>query len=131
MSEALPLHVTSETRTVYRSARGWRLTRHAAYVGAAKVLIAKRCSALDSARLGRWMAACEERRDWELPQPGPCDKDGDWQCRFHKRTEAVYSEPGYEGDVDLLVEGGMLHYRRVLDRLVRFLKFVDGRREEG
>ena len=56
------MHVTSETRTIYRSARGWKLQRHAAYVGAAKTLITAKCRELR----GDGSAKCEN------------------QCRFHE-----------------------------------------------
>jgi hypothetical protein len=98
-------HVRSEMRRVYRSARGCKLTKHAAYIAAAKQLIADRCAAMDQAR-----------DDAEI-----CAKGSAYQCRFHKRYEPESYD--YEGQP----EGptGMAYYVRVLPRLVRFLKFVD------
>jgi hypothetical protein len=125
-------HVTTETRTVFRSARGWRLTKHAAYVGAAKHLIAQACSRNDAKRWDQWMARCDDSGHFDSETPKACAKDSGYQCRFHKFTQTVYGSPDYDdGHVEVLEPGGMLYYRRVLGRLVRFLKFVDGRRQEA
>lgn len=103
-------HVTAEVRTVYRSVRGCKLTRHAAYIAAAKALIAKGCEA-------EW----HNRFQASGGNTGLCDKEGKYQCRFHKIAPLRPDDPDDPG-------GTMEHYRRVLPRLVRFLKFVDGRR---
>lgn len=109
-------HVTAEVRTVYRSARGVKLTKHAAYIAAAKKLIADRCAAWDEARENAWA----ERNAAAL---APCRKEGPYTCRIHTFTK--YEQIGPED----FTEGGMLYYRRLLPRLVRFLKYVDGRRD--
>lgn len=104
-------HVRVETRKVYVSPRGTKLTKHSAYIAAAKVLIANRCAALDA----------------KAPEMEICRKEGPYQCRFHRRHTGPV-EVDY-GDYWTTVEGdiGMAHYCKVLPRLVRFLKFVDAR----
>ncbi len=109
-------HVRVETRKVYISARGPKLTRHSAYMGAAKKLIADKCTVLTDAERKRLDAFDPERFHGTS-----CEKDGDWQCRFHEQTE-VYVEDELNGN-------SMVHYCRVLTRLTRFLKFVDSRME--
>lgn len=101
------MHVRVETRKVYVSARGPKLTRHAAYVAAAKKMIADRCARWNDERaLSEW-----------------CNRHGAHRCRLHARSEklAPDGEP---------IEAGMLYYVRVKSRLVRFLKFVDRRQAE-
>lgn len=107
-------HVTSEVRTVYRSVRGCKLTKHAAYIAAAKALIADACHE-------DWGLRMENRVDGGLYPPS-CDKHGEYQCRFHKLSPPVHEATD---DPD---GGGMDYYVKVLPRLVRFLKFVDARR---
>lgn len=102
-------HVTVETRRVYRSARGCKLTRHAAYIAAAKQLIADWCADWSATRCAK-----VEGYAW-------CTEDN--PCRFHKRYEAESYD--YEGQP--IGEVGMAYYTRVLPRLVRFLKYVDSR----
>lgn len=101
------MHVRVETRKVYVSVRGAKFTKHAAYVGAAKALIAKACREVcDAMGFDCWRAE-------------------DPKCRFHKRHEAsaVYLGHGEWSEEG----GGMEYYAKVLPRLVRFLKFVDAR----
>lgn len=112
-------HVTVETRRVYRSARGCKLTKHAAYIAAAKHLIAQKCALLT-------LRYNEARAADGLPDDGwDCDKEGRFQCVFHARHERFLQN----GDsADFYVEdAGPVYYLRVLPRLVRFLKFVDQR----
>ncbi len=116
-------HVTAETRTVYRSARGVKLTKHAAYIAAAKKLIADRCAGWDEARLAAVTADDHEGDPVVAESYYGCAKTGPYQCRFHTVTPPTQSYPDYEP-----TGGGMLYYVRVLPRLVRFLKYVDGRR---
>lgn len=107
-------HVTVEMRRVYRSARGRKLSRHAAYVDAAKELIARACERWGEARFGR----DEYGFAWCSP---------DKPCRFHKKHEC--EEYGYDGEP--IGDVGMLYYVRVKTRLVRFLKHVDRRAAEA
>ncbi len=111
-------HVRSEMRRVYISARGTKLTKHAAYIAAAKHLILKRCHAWDAARLAAVTSTDAQGNEAVSESYEPCEKGGRYQCRFHERTEAVYT---YYEETD----GGMLYYRKVLARLMRFLRFVD------
>jgi hypothetical protein len=118
--EAMKPHVTAETRTVYRSARGTKLTRHAAYVAAAKALIADRCKARNDAIEAAHTATDAQGEtvvSWETVNAKSCDKSGpeESRCRFHTWPE---SEDGYS-------DPPVSYYRRVLDRLVPFLKYVD------
>lgn len=86
-------HVRVETREVYVSARGARLTKRAAYNAAANALIGEVCDCAT--------AECGA-------QPGcRCQHE---TCRFHEDDGTLYD--------------------RVHPRLVRFLKFVDGRTQE-
>lgn len=103
-------HVTVETRRVYRSVRGCKLTRHAAYVGAAKELIAQACSKWSEASFGK----DEYGFAW-------CDAEN--PCRFHRKHEC--EEYSYDGEP--IGDVGMTYYAKVKPRLVRFLKFVDSR----
>ena len=104
-------HVRVETRKVYVSARGTKLTKHAAYIAAAKKLIAARC---DCRRPG----LCHPE------QAEPCDCDAH-TCRFHEQHTQTVDMTGMGHFAEEPI--GMVHYRRVLTRLVRFLKFVDAR----
>lgn len=112
MTRPIPeLHVRTEMRRVWISARGARLTKHAAYVAAAKHLIALKCE-------------CEHGEQC-IPDGHPCTCN-DVVCRFHeKHTRFVSDFPNVEPKE---VDDGMVYYVRVRDRLVRFLKFVDARR---
>jgi hypothetical protein len=92
-------HVRSEMRRVYVSARGARLTKHAAYIGAAKALLKKACT-------------CEYDETNYVST-----------CRFHERdTRWVSNFPNSE---PIEEDHGLVYYHRVMPRLVRFLKFVD------
>jgi len=97
---ALP-HVRVETRRVFVSPRGARLTKHAAYVHAAKALIAAKCQ-------------CESEPEVNYHAT----------CRFHEPCctdrEGNYGQGcGHEHY--------MPHYVRVRRRLIGFLKFIDAR----
>jgi hypothetical protein len=117
---ALP-HVRSELRRVYFGGEKHKLTRHAAYVAAAKRMIALACAAVSEKRTARWLAECEAAQDWgHTRQPERCDKGSAFKCRFHEQHD---SELDYDGQP--LGPVGMVHYVRVLPRLVRFLKYVD------
>ena len=119
-------HVTAEVRTVYRSARGVKLTKHAAYIAAAKKLIADRCSRWDDEREAA-VTATDHNGDTVVSEGyWPCTKDGPYHCRFHTWpvTDTVYV--GHGEYIERTVPE-VAYYRRVLDRLVRFLKYVDGK----
>lgn len=104
-------HVVVETRRVYRSARGCKLTKHAAYIAAAKHLIAKACD-------------CHRGDSQPCIEGQYCDCDSE-TCRFHERDIRLVSNfPDHE---PIEVDNGPVYYLRVLPRLVRFLKFVDSR----
>lgn len=119
------LHVRTETRKVYVSARGTKLTKHAAYIAAAKELVARRCAAIARKRMNAIPPEQLEENGFEF-----CDKNGAYQCRFHRKhtgpVEVDYD--GYSGTVEGDI--GMAYYCRVLPRLVRFLKYVDRKRTE-
>ena len=116
-------HVTTEVRTVYRSARGVKLTKHAAYIAAAKKLIADRCDEWNARRveLERLAPATGLHTDDDLEQ---CSKGSSYKCRIHTRSgpDSLREDDG---------EGlGLEYYNRLLPRLVRFLKYVDRRTTE-
>lgn len=115
-------HVVAEVRTVYRSARGVKLTKHAAYIAAAKKMIADRCAAWNELRM-RGARGDSVSRDSE-----PCCQGSTHKCRFHTwpehEAEVIYHPEGVE---HRRVRDEVPYYRRVLDRLVRFLKHVDAR----
>ncbi len=93
-------HVRVEMRRVYVSARGAKLTKHAAYVGAAKHLIAEKCGCIHEPRTdtyGGYSFDCHYR--------APCCNDAE-TCTHAFRMPV---------------------FCKVLPRLVRFLKFVDKR----
>ena len=124
------LHVRTETRTVYVSARGAKLTKHAAYVAAAKKMIADRCRAendareADAFRLG--LTDAQIARGWEPCFAGGASYEGSsYKCRFHERDSA-FRQVGDEvepHEIDL----GMTYYVKVKNRLIDFLKFIDAR----
>jgi hypothetical protein len=125
------LHVTTETRTVYRSVRGAKLTRHAAYIAAAKALIAARCAKWNDEREDGYTSTDHNgnRVVSENANAQPCSTVSDYKCRFHSKHYRIVDMTG-QGHMAEEPQG-MLHYRRVLDRLVRFLKYVDAKRTEA
>jgi hypothetical protein len=116
------LHVTVEMRPVYRSVRGTKLTKHAAYIGAAKALIADRCSLLTQKECAIRPPVIVDGE--EFGAAVFCERKGPWSCRFHYETGATCAWDGEPND-----DGGMRYYMRVLPRLVRYLKFVDSKGE--
>lgn len=121
-------HVRTETRKVYVSVRGTKLTKHAAYIAAAKDAIARRCRRWDDERLEAVTSTDTDGYAVSSESYEPCSKDGPYQCRFHARhtQRTDLTGMGHYDDEPI----GMAYYRRVLPRLVRFLKFVDRRRGE-
>ena len=101
-----PPHVRVEMRKVYVSARGAKLTKHAAYIHAAKDLIAKACK-------------CERA---EYNATG-CTYPGS-TCIYHEKTTVADSGDGCGPDGERMV-----YYDRVRKRLIRFLKYVDKRND--
>lgn len=93
-------HVRVETRTVYVSPRGARFSKRAAYVLAAKSLIARNCE---------------------------CNDELGTRCRFHAWCCADRDGPYGEG---CGCEFRLPYYMRVKPRLARFLAFVDQRMAE-
>jgi hypothetical protein len=113
-------HVTVEMRPVYRSVRGTKLTKHAAYIGAAKGLIANGCAKATEKARAKLPAEVVDGEEFEAVLF--CERHGKWSCRFHHHTNPTCAWDGEPRD-----DGGMRYYLRVLPRLVRYLKFVDAK----
>jgi hypothetical protein len=90
-------HVRVETRTVYVTSRGSRFHKRAAYVLAAKAMIAANCD---------------------------CDYNNGPRCRFHVPCCDDRNGPTGEG---CDCKNRLPHYMRVKARLARYLAFVDQR----
>jgi hypothetical protein len=115
------LHVRTETRKVYVSARGTKLTKHAAYIAAAKKLIADRCMRWNTEREAAVTSTDCNGATVVSESFEECDRHSEYKCRFHAIVEMRFDHEGQPVDDS----GRMAYWHRVLPRLVRFLKYVD------
>lgn len=101
------MHVRVETRRVYVSARGAKLTKRAAYNDAAKALIMAECDCFNGQYCYPGMECDCDKQRCRFCAPCCNARDADAGCDHKESTP---------------------YYARVHPRLVRFLKYVDARR---